>query len=217
MNPLTLHMLLVKRERFTKEAPVSVCESCSFTCERGGAMLTGSTNNQKSLVCLFSLILILTVGCATSRKTPAETQYPQAPDVRFIAVDGENGSLSDYRGEAVVLISFWGLRCQSCIEEMPFLERLHSEYGSRGLVILSVNTDGIDGTLLKKFLPQLPLKVSYSLIVDPDFLLVDTFEVVAAPLTIMVARDGTVRYRHEGYEPEVESEYVQVIEKLLAE
>ncbi len=215
MDSLTLHVLLVKRERFRREAPVSVYGS--FSPVEGEGMLAGSKGNKKGFVCLFAFLVIFAVGCATSSKTLTQPQYPQAPDVGFISVDGENSSLSDYRGDSVVLINFWGLRCQSCIEGMPFLERLHNGYGGRGLIILGVNTDGVDGTLLKKFLPQFPLEVSYPLIVDPDFSLVDTFEVVAAPLTIMVAKDGTVRYRHKGYEPEVESEYVQVIEKLLAE
>ncbi len=180
-------------------------------------MLTGSMSNKKRLIYLCVFIVIFAVWCATGSKTPTEPQYPLAPGVKFVSIDGESSSLSDYRGDSVVLINFWGLRCQSCIEEMPFLERLHNEYRSRGLVILGVNTDGVDGPLLKKYLPQLPLKVSYPLIIDPDFSLVDTFEMVAAPLTILVAKDGTVRYRHEGYEPEIEPKQIQLIEKLLAE
>jgi len=180
-------------------------------------MLTGSMNLNRVCITLFALTVFIVSGCSTTGKTPVELQYQAAPDVVFVTIDGEKTKLSDYRGSSVVLINFWGLRCQACIEEMHFLERLHNEYNGTGLVILGVNTDGVDGTLLKKFLPQLPLKVSYPLIVDHDFSLVDAFEMVAAPLTITVAKDGTVRYHHEGYEPEIEPETIQIIEKLLAE
>ncbi len=180
-------------------------------------MLTGSMNLNRVCITLFALTVFIVSGCSTTGKTPVEPQYLAAPDVVFVSMDGEKTKLSDYRGSSVVLINFWGLRCQSCIEEMPFLERLHNEYDGTGLVILGVNTDGVDGTLLKKFLPQIPVSVTYPLIIDPDFSLVDTFEMVAAPLTILVAKDGIVRYRHEGYEPEIEPHHIQLIEKLLAE
>jgi len=156
-------------------------------------------------------------GCAGTGEKQKESQYPKAPPASFEDIDGNSGSLADYLGNSVVLVNFWGLRCQNCIEEMPFLERLHNKYGGKGLVVLGINTDGIDGALLKEFLPQLPVEVSYSLIIDPEFVLADTFEMTAAPLTIIVARDGTVRFKHEGYEPAIESTYVELIEKLLVE
>ena len=84
-------------------------------------------------------------------------------------------------------------------------------------MLLGVNTDGVDEKLLTKFLPQLPVKVSYPIIIDPDFALADAYQMMAAPLTIVIAKDGTIRFRHEGYEPSIESTYVDIIEKLLGE
>jgi peroxiredoxin len=71
--------------------------------------------------------------------------------------------------------------------------------------------------MLKGFLTQLPVKVSYPLVIDPEFELADAYQMMAAPLTIVIAKDGTVRYRHEGYEPSIEATYIDIIEKLLAE
>lgn len=169
------------------------------------------------LVSALFFLGILLGGCAGVGEVKEGSNFPKVPQVSLVDIDGKNSSISDHEGTSVVLVNFWGLRCQNCIEEMPFLERLHNKYGSRGLVILGVNTDGVPGDLLKKFMPQLPLKVSYPIIVDPEFALVDAFEMMAAPLTVVVAKDGTVRFRHEGYEPAIEATYVDLIEKLLAE
>ena len=160
---------------------------------------------------------LVAAGCATTMPTEVTkaSQYPKAPDPGFTHMDGSTTTLADYEGKNVVIVNFWGLRCQNCIEEMPFLERLHNKYGGKGLVILGVNTDGVDGALLTRFLPQLPVKVTYPFIVDPQFTLADAYQMMAAPLTIVIAKDGTVRYRHEGYEPEIEGEYVEIIEELL--
>ncbi len=166
------------------------------------------------------LVVMFIFGCATTAPEPELTPasaYPKAPDVTFRHLDGTQSKLSDYAGESVVAVNFWGLRCQNCIEEMPFLERLHNKYGSKGLMIIGVNTDGVDEALLPRFLPQLPVTVSYPIAVDPEFILADSFQMMAAPLTIIIAKDGTVRYRHEGYQPEIEGEFVKIIEELLAE
>ena len=165
-------------------------------------------------VALF-LLAAAVAGCATMGGGKAAG--PMAPDVTFTYLDGTTASLKDYVGKNVVVVNFWGLRCANCIEEMPFLERLHNKYAGRGLLILGINTDGLDHTLLPKYMPQLPVKMSYPTVVDPEFTMVDGFEMMAAPLTIIIAKDGTVRYRHEGYEPSIEGEYVELIEKLLVE
>jgi peroxiredoxin len=176
--------------------------------------------------------LVLGAGCATTGQqgasppaaepakagpvlTPA-AKNPRAPEVSFLDNSGGETPISSFAGKTVVLVNFWGVRCQNCIEEIPFLERLYHKYGGRGLAIMGVNTDGIDAATLGRFLPQLP-KMSYTIVVDPDFKVNDAFQMSAAPLTILVAKDGTIRYRHEGYTPEIEQEYVDLIEKLLAE
>ena len=163
--------------------------------------------------------MVVLTGCATTTTTELTEakQYPRAPDPGFTHMDGSKTTLADYEGKSVLVVNFWGLRCQNCIEEMPFLERLYNKYGSKGLVILGVNTDGVDEKLLPEFMPQLPVKVSYPIVVDPAFALADAYQMMAAPLTILIAKDGTVRYRHEGYEPSIGGEYISIIEKLLSE
>ncbi len=160
---------------------------------------------------------IVIAGCASSTDAKSGSDHQKAPEVNFTDTGGNTTTFNDYKNKSVVLVNFWGLRCQNCIEEMPFLERLYNKYGGKGLVVLGVNTDGVDGASLVKHMKRLPVKVSYPIIVDPDFYLVDKFKMMAAPLTIVVAKDSTVRFRHEGYEPEIESTYVELIEKLLAE
>ena len=174
-------------------------------------------NMSITIVLILFASMVVLAGCATTTELTEATQYPKAPDPGFTHMDGSTTSMADYQGKSVVIVNFWGLRCQNCIEEMPFLERLHNKYSSRGLVLLGVNTDGVDSVLLEKFLPQLPVKVSYPIVVDPEFTLADSYQMMAAPLTIVIAKDGTVRFRHEGYEPSIEGKYIEIIEKLLAE
>lgn len=40
-----------------------------------------------------------------------------------------------------ILLNFWKLHCQSCIEEMPNLKRIAEEYKSKGLYVIGLNCD----------------------------------------------------------------------------
>lgn len=166
-------------------------------------------------VFVYLFAVLFAFGCTTVAQTPSPVPYPRAPDLPFVHMDGTTTTLEDYAGKSVLVVNFWGLRCQNCIEEMPFLKELHDRYSPEGLVILGINTDGVPADLLKRFLPQLPVSLNYSLVVDPDFALADGYKMTAAPLTVLIARDSTVRYRHEGYDPSNEAEYVRIIEELL--
>lgn len=49
-----------------------------------------------------------------------------APDFTLLDLNGEEVSLSDYRGQ-YALINFWGTWCKYCDAEMADLDRLDEE------------------------------------------------------------------------------------------
>src|SRR5690606_5694902 len=51
----------------------------------------------------------------------------QAPEFTLAGFDGSSFSLSDYRGQVVVL-NFWASWCDPCIAEMPMLNRIADEF-----------------------------------------------------------------------------------------
>lgn len=64
----------------------------------------------------------------------------RAPDFEGVTLfTHEKKSLSDYKGH-VVLVNVWATWCAPCRIEMPSLERLHREFGPKGLKIVGVNT-----------------------------------------------------------------------------
>lgn len=60
-----------------------------------------------------------------------------APDFTLKTLNGEDASLSDYKGK-IVLINFWATWCKYCDEEMPDLEKLYNE-NKDDLVVLAVD------------------------------------------------------------------------------
>jgi len=63
-----------------------------------------------------------------------------APDFTGRTTDGEDVTLSDFRG-SVVLLDFWGAWCPPCRESMPHLDALVSAHAGEELVAIVVSTD----------------------------------------------------------------------------
>jgi len=63
-----------------------------------------------------------------------------APEFTLKNMEGQHVSLSSYRGRNV-LLNFWATWCPYCRKEREHLNRLHAEYGKKGLAILSVSID----------------------------------------------------------------------------
>jgi len=66
-----------------------------------------------------------------------------APDFTLKTLNGEDASLSDYKGK-IVLINFWATWCKYCDEEMPDLEKLYNE-NKDDLVVLAVDVGEEEG------------------------------------------------------------------------
>ena len=139
----------------------------------------------------------------------------KAPDFATKDLEGRTIQLSAYAGKKVVLLNFWGLRCGACLEEMPYLDALAKKYAERGLVVLGVDTDGVDASIVLETLKEVKVAVSYPLLVDPDFAITDVYTNFLVPLTIVIDKGGTVRYLHTGFEKGTEKQYEEALVKAL--
>lgn len=63
-----------------------------------------------------------------------------APDFTLKGIDGQQVSLSDFRGQ-YVLVSFWASWCPYCRQENPHLLKLYEKYGGENFEILGVSLD----------------------------------------------------------------------------
>jgi peroxiredoxin len=139
----------------------------------------------------------------------------KAPGFSAANLRGEILELAKLQGKyRAVVITFWGLRCGECIEEMPHLNAISAKYADR-VVVLGVNTDGVDGETLSGQIRKIGLDIRYEVVPDPDLLLIDLFAMTAAPLTLVIGPDGTLAYRHEGFRSGDEKGLEEVLASLL--
>lgn len=64
----------------------------------------------------------------------------QMPDFSFVDFEGKKRRLYEFKGK-YVLLDFWGVWCVDCREETPYHVEAFKRFRSRGLEILSLNTD----------------------------------------------------------------------------
>ena len=137
----------------------------------------------------------------------------QAPDFTLKSLEGSNLRLDEFRGQ-VVLINFWASWCGPCRQEMPLLDRLHHRYEDTGFAVLGVNVEGKAGPA-QEIVDK--TNVTFPILIDDGQKVSEMYNLQAMPSTVVVDRDGVVRYIHLGYKPGDEAKYVEVVKQLIRE
>jgi peroxiredoxin len=160
-------------------------------------------------------VLAAALACCSLPQAVLATPAPNAvaPDFTLRGADGRNVRLDELRGQ-VVLVNFWATWCGPCREEMPHLNQLYDKYRKSGFVLLGVNIDDDPRTALAT---AAKLNVEFPVLLDTDKKVSKQYDLSTMPSTVVIDRDGKVRYIHRGYRGGVEADYEQQIRGLLKE
>jgi len=158
---------------------------------------------------LFALALVLLVAPVADALAPEDDPPPiDMPDQAGKKVD-----LNELKGK-VVLVDFWASWCGPCKQEMPVLEELHKKYAKEGLVIVGVNIDN-NPKKMTNFLRGTP--VTFRVVHDRKLAVASKYEPGTMPSSYFIARDGKIRYVHEGFRKKDAAELEERVKGLLAE
>lgn len=104
-------------------------------------------------------------------------------------------ALADYRGK-VVYLDFWASWCGPCRQSFPWMNRMQSQYGNRGLQIIGVN---LDAKLpdARAFLTETP--ANFVVAYDPKGVTPRNYAVKGMPTSVLIGADGQVLYQHVGF------------------
>jgi len=158
---------------------------------------------------LGGLAVALLVASTASALTPGDA--PPAIDMPDQA--GKKVDLNELKGK-VVLVDFWASWCGPCKQEMPVLEQLHKKYAKQGLVIVGINIDN-NAKKMNNFLRGTP--VTFRIVQDRKLAVAAKYEPETMPSSYFIARDGKIRYVHEGFRKKDAAELEERIKRLLAE
>ena len=154
-----------------------------------------------------ALLMALAAGSSASPEGPA-------PGFSLPSRAGDEISLDQYQDQ-VIMINFWASWCAPCRQEMPLLEQIYQRYEPLGFTLLGVNVDENPEDALA-FLQESE-DVSFPILFDSESQVSQLYEVIAMPSTLVLDREGTVRFVHHGYQVGYEDEYQAQVRQLIRE
>lgn len=120
--------------------------------------------------------------------------YGKAQDFTITDLDGNEVSLSDFRGKKVFL-NFWATWCPPCKAEMPEIEKVYQETKDSDLVILAVEI-GEPLDTVKTFIED--NKYNFKVLLDSDKDVATTYGISAIPTSFFIDEDGNIISKRVG-------------------
>ncbi len=120
-------------------------------------------------------------------------------DVTLPTIDGQNVTLSSYRGK-IVLLAFWASWCPRCGEELTFLQGIYKS--SQDIVVLAVNQESqnISRAHVERIRNTLKdWKIDFPVLLDRNLDAWNSFCINALPTSIIVDKKGKVRFAEPNY------------------
>lgn len=112
----------------------------------------------------------------------------------------------------VVYVDFWASWCGPCIKSFPWMNEIQQQYKQQGFTVISINLDA-DKTKASQFLQSNP--ASFSVIYDEKGSIAKHFDIQGMPTSMLISRDGVIKYRHSGFFNGKTAQYEDEIKQLL--
>lgn len=166
-----------------------------------------------------TLLLVLSApGCGSADqggsnlwlKTEEADRRP-APDFTLVDLDGNQVTLSDYRGN-VVLVHFWATWCPACREGMPIIKEFYQEHGDGDMVVIGVAP--FESALQARSYAQ-DGGYDWTLVLDSSGEVTRNYGVFVVPTYMFVDREGLIRA--VSISPVTESQLESKMAELAAE
>lgn len=123
------------------------------------------------------------------QKPAPQAGFP-APAFTLTTLEGDEFSLSDQRGKAVVL-NVWASWCPPCRAEMPALQQVSEEYPPQEVAIVAVNATNQDSLpSVSAFVAQNQL--SFPVPLDPGGRISTDYRIASLPTTFFINRQGVI-------------------------
>jgi len=178
------------------------------------AQLPPATGRKETgIIITFAVILtllgLLAWGLKKAQAGPLEKGM--APDFTLTGFDGRITTLSELRGQ-VVIVNFWASWCPPCREEAAYLEATWRKYEGKGVIFI-----GVDWADTKKEALAYIKEFDITYLNGPDIggRAALAYNIKGVPETFYIAKNGELRGVHIG--PLKYPILDEKIEELLAE
>ena len=169
-------------------------------------------NHRRSLAILLFAGTSACGGMAEKFK-PLATGDP-VPVYSTRLIDGDSASVGPGETAPLTLLNVWATWCVPCQKEFPDLQKIHVDYGGRGLRVLAVSVD-VPGSeeRIREFAKA--YSATFSIGHDPDGRIRDLYQGLGIPESYLISPDGRLLFRNPGAFPEGAANIRSAIEAAL--
>ncbi|MGA1826175.1 MAG: TlpA family protein disulfide reductase [bacterium] len=144
----------------------------------------------KIFLCFFLVINV--VGCSPSQDSKTERKSGalevDAPGFTLEDLQGDTIQLSDYKGKVVLLV-FTTTWCRYCVQDIPYLKKLYSQYKEKGLEIININIqeskEKVSSFATKHDIP-------YKILLDKYAKVASIYSVQGVPSKTLIDKNGGI-------------------------
>jgi len=161
---------------------------------------------------ILAIIIVLLSPVITSCSTAEVPQVgDQAPNFTLESIDGKSISLSDFRGQPVLLV-FTSVKCKECEDQMPYLIEAYQQ-ADEELVVLDIYHMIYDTRVVQDYVTEKQFTTFPSL-PDPKNKVSTAYGATRFPPTNFII-DGTGTIKHKKIGPFESQEEIENILKSL--
>jgi len=161
------------------------------------------------LILGFYFALFSTQASSASGKLKLYKGNLKSPEFNLTDMQGKKHSLSDYRGN-IVLLQFWATYCTPCRKEMPTMNKLIKKMDGTSFKSLTVNMAEAKPDV-QKFIDEVP--VDFPVLLDSDGAILSQWKVFAAPANFILDKKGNIIFTLYGG---IEWDSDDMVKKLTA-
>jgi thiol-disulfide isomerase/thioredoxin len=119
-----------------------------------------------------------------------------APDIVFVAADGAEHHLTEFRGHGMV-INLWATWCVPCVAEMPALAALSKTLAPDDIAVLPLSSDRGGASVVQAFYQEHGI-TGLPVLLDPKSAAAHAWHARGIPTSLIIDKQGRERARLEG-------------------
>ncbi len=136
-----------------------------------------------------------------------------APNFTLTKLDGQQVTLSDFKGKKVIVLDFWASWCGPCRMAMPLVQEVSKELSDKDVVFFAVNL-GEDKQTITTFINKHNIQIP--VLMDKTGAVAGKYGVESIPRLVIIDKDGIVRGGHSGFSQNLKSELKKEILNILS-